>query len=381
VPPPPASNLLVDLDQERFAAQDVHNELEALDLGGIYIGREHRTPESVLGWIDGSFSGTWSTEAARGGIWTATATKTGERVGFCAYDVRGLRYRWFKAWVGRASVGLVGPLGVLPEHRKQRIGAGMLRAALFSLRERGYRQALIPAVAPETIPFYEKAAGAWFVERADLGETLPPARTTILASGNGGNFAVVAAAASAGDLPLEITALACNKPGARVLERAAAAGIPATLVAWDRAAESRDAYDERVLEVVAATEPELVLLLGWMHVLPTTFVARFPQTLNLHPAFLPLDPSANDVTMPDGTVIPAYRGAHAFRDALDAGSRWSGATVHRLGVAIDRGEVMARAPFRLCGDASDLEHLRDVESRVVVTALRRWHLERADSSG
>lgn len=378
---PRASNLLVDLDQERLAAQDVHNELEALDLGGIYIGREHRTPENVLGWIDGHFGGTWSTEAARGGIWTATATTTGERVGFCAYDVRGLRYRWLKAWVGRASVGLVGPLGVLPEYRNQRIGAGMLRAALFSLRERGYRQALIPAVAPETIPFYEKAAGAWFVERADLGDSLPPARTTILASGNGGNFAAVAAAASAGDLPLEITALVSNKPGPRVLERAAAADVPATLVAWDREVESRDAYDERVVEAVAATEPELVLLLGWMHVLPATFVARFPQTLNLHPAFLPLDPSANDVTMPDGTVLPAYRGPHAFRDAVDAGSAWSGATVHRLGVAIDRGEVMARAPFRLDGDAADFGRLREVEARVIGTALRRWHLERADSSG
>jgi len=125
-----------------------------------------------------------------------------------------------------------------------------------------------------------------------------------------------------------------------------------------------------------------VLLLGWMHVLPATFVARFPQTLNLHPAFLPLDPSANDVTMPDGTVLPAYRGAHAFRDAVDAGSAWSGATVHRLGVAIDRGEVMARAPFGLCcSDAdADADALREIEARVVPTALRRWHLERADTS-
>ena len=89
-----------------------------------------------------------------------------------------------------------------------------------------------------------------------------------------------------------------NRPGAFALERAATLGVPAEVVAWDRASEARAAYDARVLDAVAATGPEVVLLLGWMHVLSAAFVARFPQLLNIHPAFLPLDPAAETVTMP-----------------------------------------------------------------------------------
>ena len=59
-----------------------------------------------------------------------------------------------------------------------------------------------------------------------------------------------------------------------------------------------------------------MLLLGWMHLLSDSFVRAFPQMLNLHPAFLPLDPRRDDVVMPDGTQMPAFRGPRAVRDAL-----------------------------------------------------------------
>ncbi|GAC1313419.1 MAG: hypothetical protein NVS2B3_04130 [Vulcanimicrobiaceae bacterium] len=368
-------NLLVDLGDPLFAQDDVHHAIEALDReGGVYAGREHRTPERILGWIDGTFGGVWSHEAAAGGIWIAQ--RGGEPVGFASYDARGLRYRWLRAWTTRDGVGIFGPLGVAVAERGRGVGGVLLRAGLFSLRERGYRQALVPAVAPDLVPFFERHAGARAVENADL-ELRRRVRTTVLASGNGGNFAAVLAAAAAGVVPLDVTALVVNRSDAFAATRAREGGIAVREAIWNRATETRTAYDERLLATVAATEPELVLLLGWMHVLAPPFIARFPELLNVHPAFLPLDPAADRVTMPDGSSLPAYRGAHAFDDALAARSAWAGATMHRVGVAVDRGAVLARAPLPLDGAPSDLERrLHALEHRVVVDAIRRWTWER-----
>ncbi|MDQ2857536.1 MAG: GNAT family N-acetyltransferase [Candidatus Eremiobacteraeota bacterium] len=369
--------MLADLGDPRFSQTAIHHALEELDRHGIRPLREHRTPESILAWIDAEFGGTWSSEAAAGGIWIAQDDRG--PIAFAAYDPRGLRFHWLRYWAQKPSVGIFGPCGVAVRARRKGLGTVLVRASLFSLLERGYRQALIPAVrTPESRAFYEAAADARVVENVDLGRRGRRWRATILASGNGGNFAALVDAARASDVPLDIVALVCDKPHARVLERASGAGISACCVAWDRRAETREAYDARVLATVAQTEPELVLLLGWMHVLPATFVARFPEMLNLHPAFLPLDPAADSVTMPDGSTLPAFRGAHAFTDALAARSAWAGASVHRVGVAIDRGEIFARLPLDLREPGDDLarfERLHELERRVVATAVRRWTFE------
>ncbi len=369
--------MLADLDDPRCSQQTVHHELEALDRRGIRPLREHRTPERILAWIDAEFGGTWSSEAAAGGIWIAE--DAAGPVGFAAYDPRGLRFFWLQAWARKPSVGVFGPVGVVPRARGTGLGTTLVRAALFSLAERGYRQALIPAVDDERLAgFYERAAGARFVENVNLGRRGRRWRATVLASGSGSNFQAVVDAAAAGTLPLDVAALVVNRPRAFALERAALAGIPATALVWERGSESRDAYDDRLLRVVAETEPHLLLLLGWMHVLSVPFVARFPEALNVHPAFLPLDPAADTVTMPDGTSIAAFRGAHAFDDALAAGSPWAGASMHRVGVAVDRGDLMARLPLALepgLGRDPQFERLQALERQVVATAIRRWAFE------
>ncbi|MBD5633080.1 MAG: GNAT family N-acetyltransferase, partial [Candidatus Eremiobacteraeota bacterium] len=326
------ANLLADLDDERFGARAVHHELEALGARGLVPLREHRTPERILGWIDAEFGGTWSSEAAAGGIWIAEDERG--PLAFAAYDARGLRFHWLRAWAQRDAVGFFGPLGVSARARRLGIGTTLARAALYSLRERGYRQALIPAVEPNLVPFFERIADARTVEGVHVVPRGVRARAVVLASGNGSNFQAVAEGAAAGDLPLEIVGLVADRPRAFVLERARSLGVPAVLTAWDRGNESREAFDARVLASVAAFQPELVLLLGWMHVLPATFVARFPEMLNVHPAFLPLDPQADVVTLPDFTSLPAFRGARALDDALAAGAKWAGASVHRVGVAV-----------------------------------------------
>src|ERR1700690_1326301 len=120
-------------------------------------------------------------------------------------------------------------------------------------------------------------------------------------------------------------------------------------------------------------------MLGWMHLVPDAFLARFPETVNLHPAFLPFDPSRDEVVAPDGSVIPALRGAHALRDAVRGGVPWSGATVHRVTAETDRGTVLVRTPLLVgdaAGEAELRERIRPLEFAAVQAAIRRWTLER-----
>jgi phosphoribosylglycinamide formyltransferase-1 len=185
----------------------------------------------------------------------------------------------------------------------------------------------------------------------------------------------------AGQLPIELAGLIVNDSGAYAAERARQAGVTVSVVQWERGEEQRRDYNERLLHTVRRFEPDLVLLMGWMHLLDDDFIAAFPELLNLHPSFLPLDPYGDSVTLPDGSETAAFRGAHAIRDALRARSRWVGATVHRVTRATDRGPVMARFPLHVGASETEealMRRVHEVEHRLVLTAINRWMFERPD---
>jgi phosphoribosylglycinamide formyltransferase-1 len=222
--------------------------------------------------------------------------------------------------------------------------------------------------------------GAQIAERFDKASWLKRRyRTVVLASGSGTNFQSVIDGVQAGRLPLELTLLLSNKTGAYALERARNAGIRAVAMPWDRKAQDRLQYDLQLREAIRREEPELLLLLGWMHLLDDAFIAAFPHIINIHPAFLPLDQSRDDVTFPDGTITPAFRGAYAVRDALAWGVKWVGASSHRVTLDADRGPVLVRKPLPvLPGDteASIMERLHPLEHRMLAGGIMRWVYER-----
>jgi phosphoribosylglycinamide formyltransferase-1 len=372
-------NLVVDLHDERFAADALARARAGLGASGLTLSSSEAADEHVLAWIDEQFGGTWSSEAHAGG--NIVARRNGEMAGFATYDPQGLRFSWLRGLGREAGVGIFGPFGVAEQFRGAGIGPQVLTESLARLRERGYRRALIPAVGEaRLVAYYQRHAGARVAERFSksrwLGQRI---RTVVLASGRGTNFQAVLERARDGRLPLEIAALVCNAPEAHVVERARAAEIPTRIVAWERARESRSSYDDRLRATVAAEKPDLVLLLGWMHLLDRAFVETFPHAINIHPAFLPLDQSRGVVTMPDGSVQPAFRGAHALRDALRAGMAWTGATAHRVEVTTDRGAILARKPLRIPSDRTEeqvLTELHPVEHRALTAAILRWVYER-----
>lgn len=374
------ANLLVDLDQ-RFDDGARLAAISTLERAGFAIEERDGADDRMLAWIDDHFGGSWSSEAyvgsnvlARGG--------SGAPAGFATYDPQGLGFAWLRGLGRERDVGIFGPFGVDLAHRGGQIGRSLLTIALCDLAARGYARALIPAVGDRRLrEYYVKTAGAREAEVFSIRSFTPaPVRTVVLASGSGTNFQAVLDRVQDGGLPLEIAALVTNNAEAYAIERARTADVKSIhVLPWKRKEATRADYDARLLEVVAGEEPELILLLGWMHLLDHAFVARFPEMINVHPAFLPLDPRADDVGMPDGARIAAFRGPRAVQDAFAAGSPWIGASVHMVTGETDRGAILVRKPLRILPgeDASAaLDRLHPIEHQLVIRGIARWLFER-----
>jgi phosphoribosylglycinamide formyltransferase-1 len=372
-------NLLVDLRDARFDGQALARALRGIEAAGFSVERVAPGHGAYFAWIDEEFGGTWSSEAFAG---KSVVAKRGDRfAGFSTYDPRGLQFSWLRHLGAQPGVGIFGPFGVATAFRGSPVGPHLLIAALASLREQGYTRALIPAVGHEKlVEYYIRHSGAQVTERFEKSRWRRRRyRTVAMASGNGSNFQAVIDGVAAGTLPLDPVLLVSNKASAYALERARNAGIPAVALPWDRRAQTRDAYDDALFELVHREQPDLVLLLGWMHLLADRFVAAFGQTINIHPAFLPLDPRRDDVAFPDGSRTPAFRGARAVEDALAFGSRWVGASSHRVTLEADRGPVLVRKPLALHeGDTREsiMERLHPLEHRVLSGGIMRWVYER-----
>jgi phosphoribosylglycinamide formyltransferase-1 len=209
----------------------------------------------------------------------------------------------------------------------------------------------------------------------------PLVPTAVFVSGSGTNLQSVIEATSTGALPLDLRLVLSDNPHAYALERAKHSGIPTLVEKWRRGNESRADYGRRLAGAVGRSGARLVLLLGWMHVLSKEFLeAGFDGVLNLHPAYLPDDPSHDVVTLPDGTTSPVFRGAHALRDAIAAGVPVTGATLIEITPDIDRGPVLARRTHALRrgeDETRTLERLHEVEREVVKDGISAWVERRA----
>ncbi len=149
------------------------------------------------------------------------------------------------------------------------------------------------------------------------------ARVAILLSGRGSNFLALHAAIARGALPAQIVLVLSNRSAAAGLERAADLGVPTACVPH-REAASREAHDESVVRALKAAGAEWVCLAGYMRLLSPVFVQAFPdRILNVHPS-----------------LLPAFPGLHAQRQALEHGVRVSGCTVHLVDEQLDHGPIV-----------------------------------------
>jgi phosphoribosylglycinamide formyltransferase-1 len=158
-------------------------------------------------------------------------------------------------------------------------------------------------------------------------------RVGILISGRGSNMMALVEAARAPDYPAEIATIISSRPDAPGLAWATDRKLPALALDY-RAYASRDAFDDAIHAALVAAGVELVALAGFMRIQSAGFVQKWAgRQLNIHPSLLPL-----------------FKGLQPHSQALDAGVKISGCTVHFVTEEMDAGPILAQAAVPVLGN-------------------------------
>lgn len=148
----------------------------------------------------------------------------------------------------------------------------------------------------------------------------------VLISGRGSNLQAILNAIADGRLDARVGVVVSNKLDAQGLERAEDAGVP-TVVLSHKDYDSREAYDEALLAALRERDVDLVCLAGFMRILSPVLVRAYPnRILNIHPS-----------------LLPAFIGLHAQRQAVEHGAKVSGCTVHLVDEELDHGPILMQA--------------------------------------
>ncbi|MGI9057353.1 MAG: phosphoribosylglycinamide formyltransferase [Ktedonobacteraceae bacterium] len=196
-------------------------------------------------------------------------------------------------------------------------------------------------------------------------------RLGILVSGNGSNLQAIIDAIESQELPgVEIALVVSNNAHAYGLQRALKHTVPVIYMPWSQ----REECELRLTSLLQLFNADLIILAGWMRILSGAFLEQFPdRVINLHPALLPDDGMGHSYITQDGTEIPVFRGLHAVRQALDAGVKVTGSTVHYVTPEVDAGPVICREEVAIEPDDTEEqlhERLKSVEHRLIVKAVR-----------
>jgi phosphoribosylglycinamide formyltransferase-1 len=157
----------------------------------------------------------------------------------------------------------------------------------------------------------------------------------VLVSGSGTNLQAILDSAARGELGCAVRLVVSNVPGVRALERAAQAGVPARVLSHKDFA-GREPFEDALVAALREAGCGLVALAGFMRLLTRRFLDAFPgRVLNIHPS-----------------LLPAFPGMHAQRQALEHGVRFAGCTVHLVDEGTDSGPILAQAVVPV-GDDDD----------------------------
>jgi len=166
--------------------------------------------------------------------------------------------------------------------------------------------------------------------------TAPPSSLNlgVLVSGVGSNLQAILDAIAAGTLNAQVKVVIANRPGAPALDRARAAGIPALTIPH-KDFTSREAFDRALVSALREADVHWVVLAGFMRVLTPEFLDAFQgRIINIHPS-----------------LLPAFPGVDAAKQALDYGVKLTGCTVHFVDQGVDSGKIIAQRAVAV--EASD----------------------------
>lgn len=188
-----------------------------------------------------------------------------------------------------------------------------------------------------------------------------PMRLVVLISGSGSNLQALIDAKARGDLPVDIAAVVSNRPMVQGLTRAQNAGIP-TLIIDHKEFSSREAFDQELISLIDAYEPDLVVLAGFMRILTPQFTEHYlGRMLNIHPS-----------------LLPKYQGLNTHQRAIDAGDSRHGVTVHFVTAELDGGPacIQASVPILENDDAGLLAKRVQKQEHIIYPLAVKWFAER-----
>jgi phosphoribosylglycinamide formyltransferase 1 len=158
----------------------------------------------------------------------------------------------------------------------------------------------------------------------------------ILLSGRGSNFLAIADSIAAGKVQAEIAIVISNKADAGGIEIARQRGLNAVVIPSKGVA--REEHDRKMGEALEQAGVDFVVLAGYMRLLSASFIQRFPQRIvNIHPS-----------------LLPAFPGLDAQKQAFDYGVKWAGCTVHFVDEQLDHGAIIVQRAIPVLAD--DDEH-------------------------
>ena len=192
-------------------------------------------------------------------------------------------------------------------------------------------------------------------------------KLAILASGSGTNAEAMFEAIEQGKLDADVRLVLANRPGAKVLERAARRGLPHICLDHKKYA-SREEFDAAVVEAIKASGADTVALAGYMRMVTPAFLDAFPnRVLNIHPA-----------------ILPSFPGVHGAGDAHAWGVKFTGCTVHFVSPEMDCGPIIIQSCLPVMQDES-VDELQDrihvLEHRIYPQALQWLAEERLEIRG
>ncbi len=185
-------------------------------------------------------------------------------------------------------------------------------------------------------------------------------KIVILISGRGSNMEAIVRAAQNEKWPARIVAVISNRPDAAGLAFAAAQGIPAIVIA-NKDYPTREAFDQALQGAIDDFSPDLVALAGFMRILTIAFVTHYAgRMLNIHPS-----------------LLPSFIGLATHRQALVAGVKLHGATVHFVTAELDHGPIVAQAAVPVLADDSEQTLAARVleQEHIIYPRAIRWFVE------
>lgn len=181
-------------------------------------------------------------------------------------------------------------------------------------------------------------------------------RLGVLISGRGTNLQALLDACAEEDFPAKCVVVISNRPEAKGLERARAAGVPRVVVDHTLY-PSRETFEDEVHEILREHEVELLANAGFMRILTEDFVNRWRNKhLNIHPS-----------------LLPAFKGLDTHARALEAGVKVHGCTVHFVSAGVDDGPIIAQEPVRVAEDdtrESLADRVLEAEHRLYPAVVR-----------